>query len=143
HDHTTSRSELDEQLRRLRPSRGSRNAIKVFGFLDGRSDSPGESRSRVAFHGAGLPAPQLQAEIRDESGNFVARTDFLFETLGVVGEFDGASKYRTELRGRRTVEQVVMAEKHREDRIRALGWVVVRWIWADLTEPTDLVERIR
>ena len=34
-------------------------------------------------------------------------------------------------------------EKIREDRIRALGWHVVRWTWQDLEDPKELAERIR
>jgi hypothetical protein len=142
HNKLTTRTSLDEQLLRLRPGPGSRDATTALSFADGRSDSPGESLSRVAFHHGELPTPHLQARISDEAGNFVADTDFLFETLGVIGEFDGRSKYQAGLRRGRTVEEVVIAEKYRENRIRALGWIVARWTWADLENRTSLVARI-
>lgn len=42
------------------PRRGCGRARRVAAFADGRSESVGESRSRVAVHRAGLPAPVLQ-----------------------------------------------------------------------------------
>ena len=42
----------------------------------------------------------------------------------------------------RTAEEVLWAEKNREDRLRALGWVVVRIVWAELTDPDQLRQRI-
>ena len=85
------------------------------------------------MHVAGLPAPELQATVLDENSEFVARVDFLFSELGVIGEFDGRVKYGKQLRGEASVEQVMFEEKRREDAVRALGWIVVRWTWADLT----------
>ena len=107
---------------------------RVLQFLDGRAESPGESRSRVALSRWGtLPNPELQPSIFDEKGRFLARVDFLFPELGVIGEFDGEGKYRRkELRGTRTADDVVIAEKIREDALRALGWIVVRWTWPEL-----------
>ena len=40
----------------------------------------------------GLPAPELQHDLCDR-GRFVARLDFWWPEHGVVGEFDGRSKY--------------------------------------------------
>lgn len=106
--------------------------------MDGRSESPGESRSRVALHAAHFPKPELQARIVTPDHHRVARVDFLFPELGVIGEFDGLVKYRSQLRGSRSPEDVVIAEKAREDALRALGWLVVRWTWRELATPTWL-----
>ena len=59
------------------PRRGIAVARRVVAFLDGRSESPGESPSRVRMHQAGMPAPTLRKEIRTPDGQFVARVDFL------------------------------------------------------------------
>ncbi len=139
----TTADELRRHLGRAPHRPGSRKAAKVIEFLDGRSESVAESRCRVAFRRAGLPDPEPQAQVCTDDGACVGRVDFLFAELGVIVEFDGKVKYQSELRGRRTAEQVVIAEKIREDQLRALGWLVVRLTWADLEDPVELVRRIR
>jgi hypothetical protein len=43
--------------------------------------------------------------------------------------------------GRRR-EEDLWAEKLREDRLRALGYVVVRLVWADLDRPQAVIQRV-
>ncbi|MFI7003878.1 hypothetical protein [Nocardia sp. NPDC050175] len=133
----TTRAELIAQLARY-PGPGTPAARRVVDFVDGRSESPGESRSRVALHAAHFPRPELQARIVTPDQRFVARVDFLFPEVGVVGEFDGLLKYRSHLRGSQAPEDIVIAEKAREDALRALGWLVVRWTWRELGTSTWL-----
>lgn len=142
HQGLTTAKELREHLRRARRRPGCKAAAKVVDFLDGRSESVGESRSRVAFYHGGLPAPELQANVFADDGDLVARVDFLFEKLGVIGEFDGMVKYQRGLRSGRKPEEVVIAEKVREDQLRALGWIVVQFSWDDLDNPERLIARI-
>lgn len=118
-------------------------ALRALGFLDGRSESVGESRSRVALDGLGLPAPDLQASLLDADGLLLGRVDFLFADAGVVGEFDGKVKYGKYLRDGQAPGDVVFAEKQREDRIRDAGWEVARWTWRDLESPDAIGGRIR
>lgn len=102
----------------------------ALGFADAASGSPGESLSRLTIHRAGLPAPELQARFDDERG-LVGFTDFWWPEAGVIGEFDGAGKYRRDLSGNgRPPAEIVIDEKRREDRLRALGPRVVRWGWS-------------
>ncbi|WP_433710685.1 hypothetical protein ACQP2U_30880 [Nocardia sp. CA-084685] len=137
----TSRAELAEQLLRARGRPGCPAARRVIDFLDGRAESPGESRSRVVLCTAGLPTPELQPTILDINGGFVARVDFLFPALGVIGEFDGMIKYHNNSRPG-SPESIVIAEKLREDALRALGWAVVRWTWPDLDTPDRWLTRL-
>lgn len=134
-----TRQELEQHLREMRLWPCSGSAGRVISFADGSSESVGESRTRLLFARYGLPVPVLQREIVDGSGRFVARVDFLFEDERVVVEFDGAVKYRgTGL----DPSGVVIAEKLREDRLRELGYEVVRITWADLAQPVRTVQRI-
>lgn len=110
---------------------GSRNAGRVVRFADGASESVGESRGRVKISSVGLPEPELQVEVVDEVGTLVARVDYLFRAQRTIGEFDGRMKYRTGTAGA-NVEEVLWREKLREDALRALGYEVVRFTWADL-----------
>ncbi len=78
------------------------------------------------------------------NGRFVARSDFGWPDFGVLGEFDGKTKYGELLRKPgQTAEQVLIAEKQREDQMRELGWVVIRWMWQDLIRPEPLIDRLR
>ena len=56
----------------------------------------------------------------------------------VIVEFDGAVKYEG-AQGR----SALVAEKRREDALRALGYVVVRVTWSDLASPTRVISQIR
>ena len=115
---------------------GIRTAGRAVEFGDGRAESVGESRLRVVLSDLGLAQPLPQAEIRDEYGSLVARVDFLFPQYGVIVEFDGAVKYSD------GNPKALMAEKVREDRLRDLGYQVVRVSWADLTHPAALLHTI-
>lgn len=93
-----------------------------------------ESISRFHFMAAGLPEPLLQVPFHDDEG-LIGYADFVWEGLKVIGEADGLSKYAT--------RADLIAEKRREDRLRALGWIVVRWTWDELfRNPRAVVERI-
>ncbi|MDX2972868.1 type IV toxin-antitoxin system AbiEi family antitoxin domain-containing protein [Kribbella solani] len=116
---------------------GIRTATAAVQFGDGRAESVGESQLRVLLADLGFPTVLPQAEIRDTSGRFVARVDFLLEQFGVVVEFDGAVKYGD------GGPNALFAEKVREDRLRDLGYQVVRVTRADLTTPVPLALRIR
>ena len=81
---------------------------------------------------AGFEAPALQHDIRDDRG-LVGYSDYYWHSVRVVGEFDGVDKYlKPEYLKGRSASQAVIDEKYREDRIRATGRTVVRWVWADL-----------
>ncbi|GMA90065.1 hypothetical protein [Homoserinibacter gongjuensis] len=97
--------------------RGVRRAREVVAFADARSGSPVESLSRVSIAEAGLPAPELQHEFSDRDGRM--DVDFWWPRFGVIGEFDGKVKYLDErYRNGRTLEQVLLDEKWREQRLR-------------------------
>ncbi|WP_141718121.1 hypothetical protein [Nocardia altamirensis] len=138
----TTRAQLTEQLARC-SGPGTPAARRVVDFVDGRAESPRESRSRVGLHTARFPTPELQACVVTPDQKFVARVDFLFPELGVIGEFDGLVKYRGRLRSGQSPEDVVILEKAREDALRALGWLVVRWTWRELGTPTWLTRLAR
>ncbi len=104
-------------------------------LVDGRSESPGESLFRAHMTLGGIDLlPQVT--IRDAKG-LIGRVDFLVQGTKVIIEFDGKIKYAS---GDPTV---LWDEKRREDRLRALGYVVLRVVWADLMRPGALLARVR
>ncbi|MHA7141408.1 type IV toxin-antitoxin system AbiEi family antitoxin domain-containing protein [Arthrobacter sp. Sr33] len=131
------------QLRTAAQCLGTAAANHRFGmvldFGDPASESPGESASRALMALFGIQPPELQKTFRDAQG-FVAQTDFYWRERGLIGEFDGLIKYqKPEYMGGRSASQVVVDEKIREDRLRALGFTVVRWVWEDVNKPQRLL----
>ncbi|MBA8848107.1 hypothetical protein [Microcella alkalica] len=111
-------------------------------FADGRSESPGESWARVLMHELGFEAPELQHEYRLPDGR-VFRTDFRWPSIGLAGEFDGLAKYRAaDVRAGRSVEQVVVEEKEREDGVRSTGDGMLRLVWGDLRDRRRFAHRL-
>ena len=80
----------------------------------------------------------------DEAGRLFARLDFSWPDFGVFLEFDGKEKYERFRRENETLEEFLMREKKREERICQLtGWVCIRITWADLENPERTAQRIR
>jgi hypothetical protein len=122
---------------------GSRSAARAVTAADGRSESVGESRSRVILQRWKVAPSALQFEVRSGDGGFVARTDFAWEGQRLVGEFDGRVKYGRLLRPGQDPGDAVFEEKLREDAIREENWGVLRWVWSDLRRPDRLAVRVR
>lgn len=59
-------------------------------------------------------------------------------------EFDGFVKYSRAdpYRLDRCPTEVLVAEKIREDRLRELGWIVLRVTWSELDDPAALRRRV-
>ena len=107
------------------------------------SQSAGESFSRAIMLQNGFPAPELQTAMLDRAG-FIGYTDFCWESHKLIGEFDGHEKYSAQqyLKGM-TPSDTVIREKNRENRLRALGYTVVRWEWQDLKHPERLIHLLQ
>ena len=135
--------DVTDMLDRLEVRRGRSRAERAVAFADARSGSPGESLSRVRMWEAGLPAPELQVPFSDRMGR-IGVVDFWWPDHQLIGEFDGVSKYiRDEFTGGRDPAEVVVAEKVREDRLRALGPSVARWGWSVAWAPYMLQAQLR
>lgn len=125
-----TKSEVLALLEDLLPVPGHARARRAIEFADAASGSAGESLSRVQFRALGLPSPQLQVKFYDYLG-YIGTVDFYWPELGLIGEFDGHSKYGDARRFARhlSAQEVVVAEKEREDRLRAVSNDFVRWNW--------------
>jgi hypothetical protein len=142
HQGALTASELQTWLPVIAGAPGSRAAVRAVRFADGRSESVGESRSRVLLQRLGLPPSDLQFVIRSSDGRFVAQTDFVWEEQRLVGEFDGKVKYGRLLKQGQEPGDAVFEEKRREDLIRDEDFGVVRWTWRDLQLPQQLAARV-
>ena len=113
---------------------GNNRARAVLDFADPRAESALESRARCWFAAMSLPAPELQVQIFDERQRFVARVDFLLKGRTIC-EVDGRLKYDD--------SAALWAEKQREDRLRELGFEVVRGYWSDGANPARLASELQ
>lgn len=122
----------------------SLSAQIVLRLADPRIESVGESRALFMCWEQHLPRPQSQVHVYDEVGRLLARLDFAWPEHEVFLEFDGREKYSRFRREGETLDEFVMREKQREERVCLMtGWVCIRISWADLARPVTLAARIR
>lgn len=127
---------LCEQLPAARRPGCQRELEHLVTRADPACESPGETRTRVLLADMGFNV-RSQVTIRERTGRFVARVDFLLGS-SVVVEFDGRVKYAGA-----DGPAALMAEKVREDRLRSLGYEVVRLTWGDLRRPDHVAALVR
>jgi len=127
-------------LEHLAPRRGRRQAERALGRSATLSESFGESVARVVMWELGFPDPVLQREFTDSQGSMFP--DYAWLEYGVLAEFDGKQKYMREEYTRGDPGEALWREKLREDRLRALGFTIVRIVWADIEHPERLAQKL-
>jgi hypothetical protein len=131
----TAKAELQSVIAACAHWPGLQAARKVVDFCDARSESVLESISRVAFRDQGLPPPELQVWVGDET-EMIGRADFLWRADRTIAEADGAIKYADPSRA--------MAQLERDARLRAAGFEVVHFTWPEITRtPGEVAASIR
>jgi hypothetical protein len=134
------RAELEAVATYCARWRGGLQALRAVAFADGRAESPAESLARTVFAEHGLPTPDLQVNLGDESGP-LGRVDLLYRAQRTIVEVDGMVKYLDP-----AVDPRLAAwnEKLREDALRDAGWEIVRVTWQQLVSaPLQVVARVR
>jgi very-short-patch-repair endonuclease len=104
------------------PRRGLRHVLEALAFVDPRLETPLEAISWCHLCRSGLPLPLLQQWVTGASGRRY-RVDFFWPEFHLIGEADGAMKYRS--------AADVMAEKDRHADLGDAGHGFVRWTWSD------------
>ncbi len=137
------RDDMGERVERARGRRGVRAAEWIVGFADGRAELPGESVSRLQLHRLGFRHVDLQVAVKGPRG-FDYFVDIALPDAQTFWEFDGEVKYRdASMRRGRSVEDVLLDEKRREDWIRGVTqWRVCRGGFADIVSPEALAARL-
>ena len=111
---------------------GSCHGRTVMRLATPKSDSPGESVTRVQFYRFGIPMPESQYRVYDQHGELIGIADFGWNEHRHLGEFDGRSKYEKFLRPGESPSDSVVREKRREDRMRAGSRGMTRFTWASV-----------
>ncbi|MGO4690427.1 hypothetical protein [Glaciibacter sp. 2TAF33] len=139
----TTPADVRSLLDAMMPFRGMRKVLSALDAATSLSDSVGETVCRLILLELGFAPAALQSEFRDGRG-LIGYVDFTWRRSRVLLEFDGAVKY-TDPRYTHglTVSQIVMREKNRENRLRALGFRVVRTDWHELQNPALLLRTLR
>jgi len=97
------------------------------------AESPMETRLRWLLLHAGLPRPQVQADLQDRQGRFVGRADLYFPASRLVVEFDGGN-HRERLVG----------DDRRQNQLVNGGFTVLRFTSADIrNQPEVVVAQVR
>lgn len=112
---------------------GSPFARKALKAADGRAESPGETWARLALQGLQF-GHELQFDVYDETGRFVARADGGCPARGLIWEYDGQGKYEELRDPGMTRAEVLARQQRREHRLIRLGWKVVRADHEDLSD---------
>jgi len=110
-------------LPRYRGRRGVRQLRELVTLSDPRSESPGESWTRLEIIDAGLPAPEPQVWV-DLPGWGPVRLDHAYRHLKIAIEFDGREFHGDDQRDH---------DLARREALRRAGWIVIVVTSTDLT----------
>ena len=96
--------------------RGVAKLRRAIELAEPKTESPMETRLRLALMLAGLPRPQAQVDLRDPSGCFVARVDLLYPEHRLVIEYDSA-----------THRDSISADNRRQNRLVEAGYRILHF----------------
>lgn len=103
-------------------------------LVDGRTESPMETRLRLLLHDADAPPPVPQFEVRDDGGHFLARVDLAYPQWRIALEYEG-DHHREKAQFRRDIARV--------NALRQAGWLVLRFTADDvLRHPERVVQHV-
>ncbi len=111
-----SPARLVSYCRRCRVRRAA-DAATAAQFVRARVESPQETRLRMLLVLAGLPEPEVNGEVRDTGGGFVARLDHLYREVRLGVEYDGRHHATDSSQWERDVV--------RRGRLEDLGWRLI------------------
>lgn len=113
---------------------GVRRARQVAALVRAGAESPRESELRWELVCAGLPEPEVNANIFDEGGRWLARGDLVYARWKVLVEYDGWYHERS-------AEQR-QSDIARKERLDGAGWRVIVITAADMADPRAVVRRV-
>jgi hypothetical protein len=107
--------------------------LGLFDDLAEPAESPMETRLRWLLLEAGLPRPEVQADLHDADGQFVGRADLLYRVARLVIEYDGTN-HRDRL----------VEDNRRQNTLINAGFRILRYTAADVhRRPEAIVMQVR
>ncbi|MCL9762856.1 endonuclease domain-containing protein [Frankia sp. AiPa1] len=130
-------ADVAEMRRRVWCRRGGGTTRTWWPLIDGKAESPLESRIRLVLCDAGLPPGETQWPVRDPvTGNEVARLDFAWPSLQVAIEADGVGPHGQ--------PAALYRDRRRQNDLVRLGWEILRFTWRDaISDAERLTEIVR
>lgn len=125
HHHDVSRADLERMAARFRGRRGVTQLRELIPLVEPRTESTGESWSRLAIHDAGLPAPQAQVWVRVDGSRY--RLDLAWRWHRIAVEYDGREFHDDDV--------LAAADDVRREALRRAGWIVIVVRAEDLSGP--------
>lgn len=113
-------------------SKGIRRLRRALGLVEPRSESPMETRLRLALIRARLPKPSVQVDLHAASGRFLGRADLYYPDARLVIEFDG--------QGHR--DRLTQDVRRQNDLVNA-GYHILRFTAADLMRKDAVSNQVR
>lgn len=113
--------------------RGIERARTSLNLVDAGAQSPKETWLRLVLVSAGLPRPQTQIPVYDDSGDAIAYLDMGWDDVMVAVEYDG-EQHRSDRRQ-------YAWDIRRSEMVERRGWILVRVVAGD--RPADIVRRVR
>ncbi|MGV9210587.1 type IV toxin-antitoxin system AbiEi family antitoxin domain-containing protein [Micromonospora sp. RB23] len=118
--------------------RGRRGAIAARAYLaevDGRAQSPLETRARLRCVDGRVPPDALQLEVRDHDGYLLGIGDLGWRGYRIIAEADGRAPHG--------LPDAVFADRRRQNRLVNAGWTVLRFTWQDTLRPDYIPWTVR
>lgn len=134
--HWSTPEALTMRAASMKRRRGIVKARKALSLIRADVDSPPETRVRLMLVWAGLPCPEVNLNVFDRAGGWVARPDLSYPELKIAIEYDG-DHHRTDKRQWRR-------DRARDQNLRDDGWIVITLTADDIFRtPDQTVARIR
>jgi very-short-patch-repair endonuclease len=128
--------EIHSVVREIRGVRGIRTLRLAARDVRPGTDSPMETKVRLALVRAGLPEPVIGYTIRTPEGAFIGTPDLAYIRERIAIEYEGD--------GHRTDRRIFSNDIERRELMQEQDWYVIRVVSAHLfPSPTWLVNRVR
>lgn len=121
--------DIEPMNRVMRGRAGCADMRRWWRLVDGRAQSPLETRIRLICKDGGIPPDELQRRFTDREGRTVAVVDFWWERARIIGEADGLGPHST--------PRALARDRERQNALQMLypDVRIVRFTWADLNRP--------
>lgn len=120
--------DLESWLESHRRFPGTARLRRAIELAEPATESVMETRLRLIVVLAGLPRPQAQVSLHDDSGRFVGRPDLYYPKHRLALEYDGA-----------THRESLTADNRRQNRLINAGYRLLRFSAADVLSARDSV----
>jgi hypothetical protein len=115
----SSMEAIQEVIDRRPKVKGIRMAREILPLLRVGVDSPQESRLRLKIVDAGLPEPAVTQPVFDEHGRYISTPDLQYKEYKIAMEYEGDHHRSDPVQWGKDIE--------RDDRLRAMGWIVLKF----------------